>query len=153
MPPTRAELHPPVPETMRDRWQAYGNWERTYFPSLVGVQVEEVRTDYARMRLPFRPELEQREGVVCGGAIATLLDSVVVPAIGQAYPAGTARMSTVDMHLQFMSAAIDEDLVAEGWIVRRGRAVVFCESEARGATSGKVIARAVLTYNVRPVEQ
>ena len=106
------------------------------------------------MRLPFRPELEQREGVVHGGAIATLLDSVVVPAIGQAYPAGTARHRPPwTCTCSSSSAAIDEDLVAEGWIVRRGRAVVFCESEARGATSGKVIARAVLTYNVRSVEQ
>jgi acyl-coenzyme A thioesterase PaaI-like protein len=51
-----------------------------------------------------------------------------------------------------MSVAIGEDLIAEGWIVRRGRTVVFCESEARGATSGKVVARAVLTYNVQQVK-
>jgi uncharacterized protein (TIGR00369 family) len=152
MPTTRSEQHPPAAEHIRERWRAFGQWERTYFPSLIGMQLEEVRTDYARMRLVYRPELEQREGVIHGGAIASLLDSVVVPAIGQAYAAGEARFSTVDMHIQFMAAAIGEDLVAEGWIVRRGRRVVFCESEARGATGGKLIARAMLTYNVQLVQ-
>ena len=41
-----------------------------------------------------------------------------------------------------------DDLVAEGWIVRRGRTVVFCESEARAASTGKLVARAVLTFSV-----
>jgi uncharacterized protein (TIGR00369 family) len=131
-----------------ERWAGYGEWERAYFPTLLGMQLEEVRTDYARMRLPFRPEIEQPAGVVHGGAIAALLDSVVVPAIGQAYPV-EARFATVDMHVQYLSAAIGEDLVAEGWIVRRGRSVVFCEAEVRGATTGKVIARSMLTYNVQ----
>lgn len=50
----------------RERWSNFGSWERIYFPSLVGVQVEELRVDYCRMRLPFRPELEQPMGVVHG---------------------------------------------------------------------------------------
>ena len=52
------------------------------------------------------------------------------------------------MHVQFLSALAREDAVAEGWIVKRGRSTVFCESEVVGATSGKLIARSVLTYNV-----
>ena len=56
--------------------------------------------------------------------------------------------STVDMHVQYLTALVGEDAVAEGWVVRRGRSVVFAESEIVGAASGKRIARAVLTYNV-----
>ena len=100
-----------------------------------------------RMRMPFREVLNQAAGVVHGGAIASLLDSVVVPVVGSAY-GSDARLSTVDMHVQFLSALIGEDAVAEGWIVKRGRSTVFCESEVRGATSGKLIARSMLTYNV-----
>ena len=74
---------------------------RVFFPTLLGLVVEEVRVDYCRMRLPFRPELEQPAGLVHGGAIASLLDSVVVPAVGSAYGAD-ARYSTVDMHVQFI---------------------------------------------------
>jgi acyl-coenzyme A thioesterase PaaI-like protein len=52
------------------------------------------------------------------------------------------------MHVQFLSALIGEDAVGEGWVVKRGRSVVFCESEIRTAASEKLIARSVLTYNV-----
>ena len=149
---SRAALHPPAPDHVAERWSGFGEWERTYFPSFLGLVLEEVRTDYARMRLPFRPELEQPAGVVHGGAIAAVLDSVVVPAIGQAYTADTARFVTVDMHIQYMGAAIGEDLVAEGWVVRRGRRVVFCEAHVHGGTTGKLIARSMLTYNVQMVE-
>lgn len=148
---SRAELHAPAPDHIADRWSGYGEWEREYFPAFIGLQLEEVRTDYARMRLPFRPALEQPAGVIHGGVIAAVLDSVVVPAIGQAYAADSARFATVDMHVQYLAAAVQEDLVAEGWVVRRGRSVVFCEAEVRGGATGKVIAKSMLTYNVQAV--
>lgn len=129
------------------RWRRYGTWGRVYFPSLVGLTVEEIRSGYCRMRMPFRPELEQPMGVVHGGAIATLLDAVVVPAIGSAYPTSTG-FSTVDLSIQYHSALRSEDAVAHGWVVRRGKRIVFCEAEARGANSAKTIAKAILTYSV-----
>lgn len=144
---SRADHHAPLSPQVADRWLSYGNWERTYFPKLVGLRVEDVRVDYCRMRMAFHDELEQPAGVVHGGAIATLLDSVVVPAIGSAYD-GNVRFSTVDLHVQFHSALVRDDAVAEGWVVRRGRSVVFCESEVVAATTGKVVARSILTYNV-----
>lgn len=141
-----AAFAPAAPEVV-DRWRSFGRWDRTYFPSLVGLVVEEVRTDYCRMRLPYRPELEQPAGVVHGGAIATLVDTVVVPAVGQAYPV-TTRYSTVDMHVQYLSALVASDAVAEGWIVRRGRTMVFCEAEVLAADTGRLVARGLLTYHV-----
>ncbi|MGB8859239.1 MAG: PaaI family thioesterase [Ilumatobacteraceae bacterium] len=144
---SRADQYPPLDDAHAARWSKFGNWERTYFPMLVGLQVEEVRTDYCRMRLPFRPELEQPAGVVHGGAIATVLDSVVVPAVGSAYTSDH-RYSTVDMHVQYVAVLVQEDGLAEGWVVRRGRTTVFCEAELVGADSGKLIARSLLTYNV-----
>lgn len=144
---SRADSFAPLSAQAAEVWSRFGNWDREYFVSLVGVQVEEIRTDYCRMRMPFRLELEQPAGVVHGGAISTLLDSVVVPAIGSAY-GRDARFSTVDMHVQFLSALVQEDAIGEGWVVKRGRTVVFCEAEVSGANSHKIIARSVLTYNV-----
>lgn len=146
---SRAEQFAPLDGALAERWLKFGKWERIYYPTLLGMTVEEVRTDYCRMRLPFRPELEQPAGVVHGGAIASLLDSVVVPAVGSAYPVDY-RFATVDMHVQYLAALVQEDGVAEGWIVRRGRTTVFCEAEVMGATSGRLIARSLLTYNVSP---
>jgi acyl-coenzyme A thioesterase PaaI-like protein len=58
------------------------------------------------------------------------------------------------MHVQFIrairSGAEAQDAVAEGWVTRRGRRTVFCESEAFGASSGELLAKSVLTYAVSP---
>lgn len=143
----RRDQYQPLSESAALRWGKFGHWERVYFTTLVGIDVEEILTDYCRMRMPFRPELEQAAGVVHGGAIATLLDSVVVPAVGCAYEADQ-NFSTVDFHATYLSALVQEDAVAEGWVVKRGRSTVFCEAEIVGAPSGKLIARALLTYNV-----
>lgn len=143
----RAAAHEPLTADAAERWSKFGRGDVQLYVNLVGLEVEEVRTDYCRMRLPFRPELNQAAGSVHGGAIATLLDSVVVPAVGSAYPRD-ARFSTIDMHVQFLSALMADDAIAEGWVVKRGKTTVFCEAEARAASSGTVIARSLLTYHV-----
>lgn len=130
------------------RWSSFPERDRAIFPTIVGLKVEEIKADYARMRLPFRPELEQPAGVVHGGAIATLIDTVVVPAVGGAYDVPVA-MLTLSITVNFVGAVIGEDTVAEGWVERRGRATVFCRVEARTAGRG-LVATASLVYTVRP---
>src|SRR3954468_17116725 len=87
--PSTANVTParfePLPASRAEHWSRFGKWEQRYFPNVVGLLLDEVRVDYARMRLPFRAELNQPAGVVHGGAIATLIDTVVVPAVGSAY--------------------------------------------------------------------
>jgi uncharacterized protein (TIGR00369 family) len=146
---TRADGHAPLPDDVAKRWAKFGKGDAELFVNLLGLQVEDVRTDYCRMRLPYREALNQAAGIVHGGAIASLLDSVVVPVVGSAY-GRDARFSTVDMHVQFLASLVREDGIAEGWVVKRGRSTVFCESEVVGADSGKLIARSVLTYSVSP---
>ena len=79
--PSRAGDHPELAASRRERWSHFGNWDRRFFPNVVGLELEEVRTDYSRMRLRYREELEQPARVIHGGAIATMIDTVVVPAI------------------------------------------------------------------------
>jgi uncharacterized protein (TIGR00369 family) len=143
----REAQHEPLPAEVEARWMRFGQTGAQLYVNLLGLTIEAVRTDYCRMRMPFQTQLRQAAGIVHGGAIASLLDAVVVPVVGSAY-GKDARFSTVDLHVQYLSALIDDDAVAEGWVVKRGRSTVFCESEAVAATSGKLIARSMLTYNV-----
>ena len=142
-----ASAFEPLPDARARRWRRYGRWDRVYFPSLVGVEVEEIRVGYARMRLPYRSELDQPAGFVPGGAIATLIDTVVVPAIGAAYDE-MPGMATLAMNIQFLGAVDADDAVAEGWVSRRGRSVVFCEVVVRCASDGAVAATGSLVYKV-----
>jgi uncharacterized protein (TIGR00369 family) len=98
------------------------------------------------MRLPYRSVLNQPAGVVHGGAIATLIDTVVVPAIASGYDE-PHRYVTIDMQVQYLAAIVGEDAVAEGWIVRRGRSTVFCRAEVMTAKAG-LVATGTLVYKV-----
>ena len=137
-----------LPPDKLARWATFGNWpDQTFFPSYVGLQVEEIRDSYCRMRLPYRGELDQPGGVVHGGALATLIDTVVVPAVGAVYDS-RPLMLTVAMNVSYLAAVRQEDAVAEGWVEQRGRSTVFCRAEVRAA-SGRLAATASLVYAVR----
>ena len=75
-----------LPSEATEKWGTFpGHMGGANFAQLVGLQLEEVRADYARMRVPWRPEIRQPAGMMHGGALATLVDTVVVPAIACAY--------------------------------------------------------------------
>jgi len=155
-PPTtsRAAQFEETPTEVRERWEGFGQRgfggrQHVVFPEYLGLRIEEVRVGYCRMRMAFRPELLQAGGVVHGGAIASLLDSVIVPAIGSVVEQGS-DYSTIDLHVQFLAPLLEDDCVAEGWVLRRGRRIVFGQAEARAASSNRLVATSALTYHVTP---
>lgn len=147
--PNAARFAPLTDPDALARWGKFphGSWDRTFFPQHLGFELEELRTDYARVRLPYRPEHDQPQGVLHGGAVATLIDTVVVPAIGQAYGPETGFF-TVQMDVRYLGSVVEEDAIAEGWVEKRGRTIVFCRAEVR-VPSGKLVADGTLTYLVR----
>jgi uncharacterized protein (TIGR00369 family) len=148
--PLHADRFPPLAPERAARWAAFNAGPDVYFPRHIGIVLEEVRTDYARFRLPFRPELRQPAGVVHGGAIATLIDTAVVPAIAGAYDE-LRPLLTIDMFVQYLDAVGEEDAIAEAWVEKRGRSTVFCRVEVR-TDAGALAATGALVYKVgRPV--
>jgi uncharacterized protein (TIGR00369 family) len=143
----RAAQYEPLSGSRAARWSTFGHWREPFFPNVVGLQLEEVRADYARMRLPYRPELRQPGGVVHGGAIATLIDTTVVPALASPYDE-MPFMVTIDLQIRFLNAARETDLVGEGWVTRRGRSVSFCQAEVRRAVDDEVVAEGWLVYKL-----
>ena len=144
--PQHADRFELLPPHLAAPWSQFGRWEQVYFPSVVGLELEEVRSGYGRMRLPYRPELQQPAGVVHGGAIATLIDTVVVPAVGSVYEE-RPKMLTISMNIRYLGALVAEDAVAEGWVEQRGRSIVFCRAEVRSG-SGTMVADGTLVYKV-----
>ena len=139
----------PLPATRLQIWDRFGQADAgspTFFPGYVGLVLEEVRIDYARMRLPYRRELDQPQGVVHGGALATLVDTVVVPAIGGAYDDRRALL-TIGMTMQYLAPIVRVDAIAEGWIEKRGRSTAFCRVEVRDP-AGTLAVTASVVYKV-----
>jgi uncharacterized protein (TIGR00369 family) len=148
-PPAHADRFAPLEPSRRNQWASFPRWQgRTLFPNVVGIEVEELRTDYARLRVPWRDELAQVAGLMHGGVLATMIDTVVVPAIGTHYDL-PPRLATITLNVNFVAAVIGEDAVAEGWVVRRGRSVVFCEAEVR-SDRGALAATGSVVYKVDP---
>lgn len=152
---SRAERFEPLSESRLARWSRFGKWDTTFYPKFLGLEIEELRLDYARMRLPYRPELLQPARVWHGGAIASLVDTVVVPAVGSGYDE-PRQLFTIDLQLRFLAPIPPEvDAVAEGWVTKRGRSTLFCDAEVfAGGTDGTLAATATLVYKVsaQPVQ-
>ncbi len=129
-----------------ERWRNYPAGDEL-FATLVGFELVEVRRDYAALTVPVRSELLQPAGVVHGGVHATLLDSVVVPAIGSAYESEVA-FSTIELGVRYLGPVTGGELLAEGWVVKRGRSIAFCAAELRN--DGELVATATLTYKISP---
>jgi len=102
------------------------------------------------MRLPNRPEVRQPQGIVHGGALATMVDTVVVPAIAAVYD-HRVEMITLTMSLAYLDAIRNEDVIAEGWVTQRGRSIVFCRAECWGSDTGTTAATGDVTYKIRPL--
>ena len=143
-----ADNFPLVAYDIHEVWSRFPSWNQDTNMNLhMGFIVEEIRTGYSRLRMPLKPEIMQPAGIMHGGAIASLIDTAVVPAIG-AVGIEPTRMVTVSMNINFMGAISDEDAVCEGWITRQGRSIIFCSAEVTGAESGKVCATGTLVYKV-----
>lgn len=134
----------PLPPEMAEAWAYFPHWEgRTYFVNVVGLEVDELRTDYARMSLPYREENLQAAGLIHGGVIATLIDTVVVPPIGTGLPGGSL-WSTIELHVQYHRPLVT-GAVAEGWVVKRGRSITFTRAEVYDV-DGNHVASGTATY-------
>jgi len=117
------------------------------FARKLGLVAEEVRQDYCRMRMPYDPEHDQPMGVVHGGAIASLIDTVVIGAIFSRMPTLPKKIATVDLHIHYLAPLQREDAIAEAWIRRRGRSMIYLAADV-ATPNGTVVAHGELAYHV-----
>ena len=84
--------------------------------------------------------------VIHGGAIATLLDTAMGWAVYTVLE-DNENFATADLQVQFVRGAKVGLLKARGAVVRRTRALAFCEGEIRDE-SGQVVARGSATCSI-----
>jgi uncharacterized protein (TIGR00369 family) len=90
-------------------------------------------------------------GVVHGGLVCTLLDSVCGCAVQSTLEQGTGYTS-LEIKVSYLRPvrADSGELTARGWVTRRGRRASFAEGDVR-TPDGKVVATASSTCLVFPV--
>ena len=98
----------------------------------LGMTLSYCENGVARVRLPFRAEFEESHGVIHGGLIGLLADTAGNFAVGSVSPGSTVK--TVEFKMSLL-AGVQEDLLAIGEVVRKGRSLATCRLEVVGATT------------------
>ncbi|MEM8962943.1 MAG: PaaI family thioesterase [Acidobacteriota bacterium] len=117
------------------------------FIRLLDIRIETIEPDRCVLRLPFRDDLLQPGGLVHGGAIASLVDSAAAIALFTGLERPPKKVATIDLHMSYLNAVRDEDLLAEATVRRRGRSVVYLAADVT-TPEGRDIAHAELVFRV-----
>lgn len=111
------------------------------FNKLLGIQLEEVRKGYARIRLPFKEELigEVRDKRMHGGAIMAAMDSVAGAASFTTIHMKYDKLATIDLRTDFLSPVGPEDVIIEAEVKKSGNRVIFIAMKAFHPSKPEVI--------------
>ncbi len=120
--------------------------ENNPFARFLGLEAEECGDGYARLRLPFRQEFVHSLGVVQGGITTGLADSACAYALGSLVLPRKGYLS-IELKINFLASNRDEDMIAEGRVVKVGGRVALCEADVKTAGGGgKHLARCSNTF-------
>jgi uncharacterized protein (TIGR00369 family) len=113
------------------------------FARFCGIKALGVQNGRTRLMLPMSAESTNHFGVFHGGALMTLLDI----AMGSAARVHSgAWVVAVDMQTAFVAPG-RSDVVGEGFVIRAGHSLIFCDGEIRDA-AGNLIAKGSGVYKI-----
>ena len=120
--------------------------ETTPYPQRLGVRVEEIALDRVRLRVPYKDENSNPGRALHGGVAASTIDVAGTVAAWTGLTASPGiEARTLDLSVNYLSAAIGEDIVAEAKVLRRGKELVYAEVDVRN-DGGKPIAKGLVTH-------
>jgi len=112
----------------------------------LGVVVEALELDSARIRVPYKDENSNPGKALHGGVAASTIDVAGVLAAATGAPDGPRfDAGTLDLSVNYLAAAIGEDIVAEAQVLRRGKELVYADVDVRN-DAGKRIAKGLVTH-------
>lgn len=126
--------------------QARAYFAREAYAAFLGVQLVDVGPEHAVLRLPFVPEHTNAVGPLNGGASASLMSMAGATAAWAGLDLDMAlHLGCVDLSIQYLSAAMQEDIVAVARVVRRGRDLFFLHIDIH-TPQDKPICQGQMTY-------
>lgn len=114
------------------------------YAQLLGLELEDIASGTAKLALNVRKELTQNQGVVHGGAIASLIDTATAFAILSLLEP-KEKVTTVDLTISYLRPATGGRLTAVAKVVRSGRRLYVVSAEVFD-DRGKLITTALSTY-------
>lgn len=105
------------------------SFARQTFMATLGATLTHVAPGETTIELPVREALVQQHGSVHAGALTSVLDSAAGYAAFSLMPAGAAVVS-VEFKVNLLAPARGERIEARGRVLRPGRTLYVCVSEA-----------------------
>jgi acyl-coenzyme A thioesterase PaaI-like protein len=101
------------------------------FLDYLGVRRTDWRDGFVQFEVPVRPVLLNRQGVVQGGLIATLLDVACGYAgLYSETPERPVHGLTLSLTCNFLDRGLGSVIVVKGFIERKGNSIYFARGEA-----------------------
>ena len=115
------------------------------YAARLGVVVESVEPERARIRVPYKDENSNPGRALHGGVPASTIAIAGVLAASAGAPERVHDRRTLDLSVDYLAAAIGEDIVAEAEVLRRGKEIVYVDVDVRN-DAGKRIAKGLVTH-------
>lgn len=118
------------------------------YPSLIGLRLEAIDFDSARIALELDERHLQPFGIVHGGVLATLIDTATFWAAFMRLPEDVGLVN-IDLKLNYLQPVQAGRLVAGGRCVRPGRTISYAEAHVTGE-DGALLAHGTSTLMALP---
>jgi uncharacterized protein (TIGR00369 family) len=120
----------------------------------IGARLTRVILGEIEIRVPFRRELTQQHGFLHAGVVTSALDSACGYAALSLTEEGAGVLS-VEFKTNLLAPARGDELIARGRVLRAGRSITVCQSDAvmiaDGAeTSVAIMLATIMTVRDRP---
>lgn len=126
-------------------------FETSPFSRYLGMTIESLDEGYARIYMSCRQELKQIQGIIHGGALASLADTAVGLALATMIET-YQRINTIEMKINFLASIREGQVVAEARILRKGKAVAVGDVSIFDE-HGKMVAKSLMSYSIRGTKQ
>jgi acyl-CoA thioesterase len=129
-------------------------FDRIPYARLLGLEFVGAARGEARFALGLREELTRNEGLMHGGAVASLMDTASAFAVMSLLEPGQ-RTVTIDLTIHFLRPVTQGRVEAHARVLRAGRRITTLTIEATDQT-GKLLAAATTTYFIQtdpPVQE
>lgn len=143
-------------ETISPEERAQANYRRIAkvievmpFARHLNMAFVEAAPGRVKLALRYQDENSTAAKALHGGAISALIDTTGAMAAWTTAEIATPRYfgSTVGINVNYLSAAIGEDIYAEGRVLKRGKEIIYSDVRVTNA-AGKLLAQGTVTYRI-----
>lgn len=114
------------------------------YVNLLGMELVDIETPKAVVKLEMRDELRQPHGLLHGGATASLIDTATAFALISVL-GGEKQFATVDLDVRYLRPHIDGTLTCTAEVIKPGKHLSTISADVVNE-EGKLIATALSTY-------